>query len=313
MPITMFGRSVLLPAARLLCCQRRLRAIPPSMAASLEPVVEHPVASSVLGEFHKRLSILTQRISNSAVWGYSSLSIMFLSKVSAISFSACGSMCVVTNVARLRRAFPSSISSSWTISYAVSGAIGPSGIRCLGTAKSSPEKSELTERCCPSRSPSLALECSVIDDLLSGTSTSSEDEYDEYDVDDDVHQPAVLVHPVAHLGHGPLGAPAEEQEREQRKSRNEDGCQDKRYGAQKGGVLLCEVHADRHQNDEVGWEHGEQQQSGCERRPRPGVLQGAEPPGGLDGLAAHVILDGQEHEQPDEQVLDDVAERSGIR
>ena len=58
------------------------------MAASLEPVVEHPVAESLLGEFQRRLSMLTQRISSSAVCGYSSLSIMFLSKVSAISFSA---------------------------------------------------------------------------------------------------------------------------------------------------------------------------------------------------------------------------------
>ena len=37
------------------------------MAASLEPVVEHPVAESVSGEFHRRLSMLTQRISSSAV------------------------------------------------------------------------------------------------------------------------------------------------------------------------------------------------------------------------------------------------------
>src|SRR5215213_3751837 len=91
MPMTMFGLSALSPAARLLCCQRRLRASPPSMAASLEPVVEHPVAESVSGEFQRRLSMLTQRISSSAVWGYSSLSIMFLSRHSAISFSACGS------------------------------------------------------------------------------------------------------------------------------------------------------------------------------------------------------------------------------
>ena len=59
--------------------------------------------------------MLTQRISSSAVCGYSSLSIMFLSKHSAISFSACGSIHVVTNVARFMRALPSSISSSWTI------------------------------------------------------------------------------------------------------------------------------------------------------------------------------------------------------
>src|SRR5215207_7951803 len=97
----------LLPAA--------FEASPPSMAASLEPVVEQPVATSVLGEFHRRLSMLTQRISSSAVCGYSSLSIMFLSRHSAISFSACGSIHVVTNVARFKRAFPSNISSSCTI------------------------------------------------------------------------------------------------------------------------------------------------------------------------------------------------------
>ena len=57
----------------------------------------------------------TQRISISAVCGYSSLLIMFLSNVSVISRRACGSTQVPTNVARLRRALPSSISSSWTI------------------------------------------------------------------------------------------------------------------------------------------------------------------------------------------------------
>ena len=59
--------------------------------------------------------MLTQRISSSAVCGYSSLSIMFLSRHSDISFSACGSIHVLTNVARFIRAFPSSISSSWMI------------------------------------------------------------------------------------------------------------------------------------------------------------------------------------------------------
>ena len=59
--------------------------------------------------------MLTQRISSSAVCGYSSLSIMFLSKHSAIRRSACGSIHVVTNVARFSRALPSSISSSWMI------------------------------------------------------------------------------------------------------------------------------------------------------------------------------------------------------
>ena len=114
MPITMLGRSVGFPAARMRSRQRHLSAIPPSIAASLEPVVDVPVASSSSGEFHNRESMLTHRISRSAVRGYSSLSIMFLSNVSAMSVCACGSIHVVTNVARLRRALPSSISSSCT-------------------------------------------------------------------------------------------------------------------------------------------------------------------------------------------------------
>jgi len=65
-----------------------LSASPPSIAASLEPVVEQPVACSESGAFQRRLRMLTQRISSAAVCGYSSLSIMFLSRHSAISFSA---------------------------------------------------------------------------------------------------------------------------------------------------------------------------------------------------------------------------------
>jgi len=55
--------------------------------------------------------MLTQRASSSAVCGYSSLSIMFLSAVWAISVAAWLGIQVVTNVARLRRALPSSSSS----------------------------------------------------------------------------------------------------------------------------------------------------------------------------------------------------------
>jgi len=84
------------------------------MAASLDPVVDVPVASSSSGEFHSRLSMFTHRCSSSAVRGYSSLSIMFLSNVSAMSCVAWGSIHVVTNVARLSRALPSSMSSSRT-------------------------------------------------------------------------------------------------------------------------------------------------------------------------------------------------------
>jgi hypothetical protein len=68
----------------------------------------------------------TQRDSSSAVCGYSSLSIMFLSTHSAMSLSAWGSIQVVTKVATLRRAFPSSISSSWMIWSATSGDSSPS-------------------------------------------------------------------------------------------------------------------------------------------------------------------------------------------
>ena len=75
----------------------------------------------------------TQRRSISAVCGYSSLSMTFLSAASAISRPACGSIQVVTKVARLRRALPSSIISSWTTWYATSGSIDCRGIRSLGT------------------------------------------------------------------------------------------------------------------------------------------------------------------------------------
>ncbi len=129
--------------------QRHLSAIPPSIAASLEPVVDVPVASSSPGEFHRCASMFTQRISRSAVRGYSSLSIMFLSNVSDISFSACGSIHVVTNVARFRRALPSSISSSWTTWYAVSGRMPIDGMTCVGAPAASPARAKIgsmTER-----------------------------------------------------------------------------------------------------------------------------------------------------------------------
>ena len=135
MPITRFGLSVDLPSAVRRCCQRRLSARPPSIAASLEPVVEQPVASSAAGAFQRLARMLTQRISISAVCGYSSLSIMFLSKHSAMSFSACGSIHVDTNVATFRRALPSSMSSSWMIWYATSGGISPSGSSCRGMVR----------------------------------------------------------------------------------------------------------------------------------------------------------------------------------
>ena len=163
--MTMFGVSAGSPAARRRCCHRRLSARPPSIAASLEPVVEQPVASATSGACHSRASMFTQRVSSSAVCGYSSLSIMFLDSDSAISFSACGSIHVVTNVARFMRALPSSISSSWTIWYATSGESVPSGMECRGMRSVSSEKIGATER--SSVCPAVAFGC------LSATETSS--------------------------------------------------------------------------------------------------------------------------------------------
>src|SRR5262249_10428055 len=121
------------PSAWRRCCHRRLSASPPSIAASLEPVVEQPTASPLSpGAFQRLLRMLTQRTSIAAVCGYSSLSIMFLSKHSDISLSACGSIQVLTKVARLSRALPSSINSSWMIWYATSGASSPLGSSCRG-------------------------------------------------------------------------------------------------------------------------------------------------------------------------------------
>src|SRR4029450_10860737 len=137
--MTRFGRSVGLPSASRRFCHLRLRASPPSIAASLEPVVEHPVAWLASGAVHRLLRIETQRDSSSAVCGYSSLSIMFLSKHSAISFSAWGSIHVDTNVAPFRRALPSSISSSWMIWYATSAGISPAGSSWRGIVPSRPK------------------------------------------------------------------------------------------------------------------------------------------------------------------------------
>lgn len=80
----------------------------------------------------------TQRRSSSAVCGYSSLSIMFLSTHSSIRARASGSMEVVTKVARFRRALPSSISSSRMICAATAGSSSPCGSSSRGTDSSSP-------------------------------------------------------------------------------------------------------------------------------------------------------------------------------
>ena len=97
---------------------RHFSARPASITASLDPTVDTPMAvdgssSRRSSAWNRSATMQTQRCSIAAVAGYSSLSIMFLSNVSAISFSACGSIQVVTNVARFSRLLPSSINSSW--------------------------------------------------------------------------------------------------------------------------------------------------------------------------------------------------------
>lgn len=77
-------------------------------------MVEVPMAAAGSGAFHRSASIRQHRVSISAVCGYSSLSIMFLSNASAYSCEASRSIQVPTNVARFRRELPSSITSSWT-------------------------------------------------------------------------------------------------------------------------------------------------------------------------------------------------------
>ena len=63
-------------------------------------MAEHPTASPSSGAFHRSASIWTHRRSISAVWGYSSLSIMFLLMQRSISLWTSGSSQVWQNVAR---------------------------------------------------------------------------------------------------------------------------------------------------------------------------------------------------------------------
>ena len=89
--------------------------IPPSMQASLDPMVEVPTAFSWSGAFQSSATILMHRCSIWAVWGYSSRSTMFLSRAVPMSLLASSSIQVVTKVARFSMEYPSSLSSSWMI------------------------------------------------------------------------------------------------------------------------------------------------------------------------------------------------------
>ena len=84
------------------------------MIASEEPIVAVPVDPEPTGAWNRRPIIETTRRWTTSVWGYSSWSIRFLASVSAASRSACGSIQLVTNEARLSAGLPSRLSSSWT-------------------------------------------------------------------------------------------------------------------------------------------------------------------------------------------------------
>ena len=133
-PHTMFGRSAGWPAAARFARQRHFAAIPPSMQASDEPIADAPTVLADSGAFQRSASMCTQRRSISAVWGYSSLSIMFLSIARSISRWTSGSSQVWQNVARFCRELPSSISSSATTAKASSGRHSSAGNRYLGAA-----------------------------------------------------------------------------------------------------------------------------------------------------------------------------------
>src|SRR5215213_2471234 len=104
----------------------------------------------------------------------------------------------------------------------------------------------------------------------------------------------------------------EQKVREHRERRYQDGCRDEWHRCEKRRIALREVNPDRYEDDEVRREDREQQQPGQERRPWRRVLHGAEPARRFARRAGQVAPDRQDHEQPDQHVLDDIAERSGI-
>ncbi|SCD58815.1 hypothetical protein GA0115250_11462 [Streptomyces sp. BvitLS-983] len=124
-----------MPAASRALRHRHFSASPPSIAASLDPVVEQPIASPPDGLCHRSASMCTQRASMAAVCGYSSLSIMFLSRHSSISACTSGSAQVVQNVARFCEELPSIASSERISSSTATGSASRSGTRRFGSVR----------------------------------------------------------------------------------------------------------------------------------------------------------------------------------
>src|SRR5215218_9355738 len=139
-----------------------------------------------------------------------------------------------------------------------------------------------------------------------------EDQRDKYDATYDVHEPAVRDHPVAHLGHEPLCAAAEQQVEQHRERRDQGRRRDEWQRADQPEVVMLKVDADRQQDDEVAWEQQDQQESGLDRRLPVGALQRTQSPWSLDRLAVYVVLHRKKDQQADEQILDDVADRSRV-
>ena len=132
-PHTMLGLSVGLPAGLALGPPAPLGRH--ARRACRPPTSRWPSTrrrSPPSGAFHRSASIWTQRRSISAVWGYSSLSIMFLLMERSISWWTSASSHVWQKVARFWRALPSSSSSSEIAWKASGGRISSSGNWCDG-------------------------------------------------------------------------------------------------------------------------------------------------------------------------------------
>ena len=135
------------------------------------------------------------------------------------------------------------------------------GSSISGASASIADRSLFVPYCQSYRWP-LAHEGNVIAVLLSGTSTSGEDDHDEYDVDDDVHQLAVGVHPVTHFRHELLRA-CGTADKTAVEAPLPGLLPYKRQRREKPGVVLREVRADRQLDDEVGGHQQDHKQPGC--------------------------------------------------
>ena len=100
------------------------------MIASDDPCVRAPVVSP--GAWKRSASIRMQRCSISAVRGYSAWSMKLRCRLVAMICCACGSIHVVTKVARLRAGSPSSARSSPTSRIASTAGIPLTGKSFVG-------------------------------------------------------------------------------------------------------------------------------------------------------------------------------------